>query len=95
MLNPLVQDINKFVLEKIAPSVVSHGGRIDVVSLEDNKLVLGLSGACSTCSLDTFTKEGISEFLLNEFPTLDDCEVIDLEEASEDVPHLSTQVKES
>lgn len=74
----LLQELSKFVTEKIAPGVVSHGGQVEILSFEDNKLTLGLSGACTTCSLDAMTKEGIADYILNNFPDLDDCEVVDI-----------------
>ena len=76
----LMQRINTFVTEKIAPGVVAHGGQVEVVEFQEGKLTLGLSGSCSTCSMDAMTKEGIAEFMLNEFPELDDCVVVDLPE---------------
>ena len=95
-MDPLLTRLGEFLLEKIAPSVVSHGGAIEIIGLTDNRLKIGLSGACSTCSMDTFTKEGIAEFMLNEFPELDDCEVIDLEDTGAGaLPPLAATIKNS
>ena len=84
--------INTFVLEKIAPGIMAHGGNVEITEFKDNKLTLGLSGNCLDCSLDIMTKEGIVEFILNEFAELDDCEVIDLSE-SDSVPQLADWMK--
>ena len=88
----LLKQIDDFILQKIAPGVVSHGGKVEVVAFVDNKLKLGLSGACSTCSMDAFTKEGIAEFVMNEFPDLEDCEVIDLEGETEVLAPLADKI---
>lgn len=78
----LLQELSRFVTEKIAPGVVAHGGQVEIVSFENNNLILGLSGSCTTCSLDAMTKEGIADFVLDAFPDLDDCQVVDIEEES-------------
>ena len=89
----LLKQIDDFITQKIAPSVVSHGGRVEIMDLTDNRLKLGLSGACSTCSMDTLTKEGISEFVMNEFPDLEDCEVVDIDGDETVPPPLAQSIK--
>jgi len=69
--------IENFIDEKIAPGILAHGGNIEVVSLEDHVLKLALSGACESCSIQAFTAEAISNYILDEFPELDDVIVID------------------
>lgn len=64
--------IEKFIDEKIAPGIMSHGGAIEIISLENNILQLALSGACESCSIQAFTAESISNYILDEFPDLDD-----------------------
>lgn len=64
--------IQNFIDEKIAPGIMSHGGSIDIESLEDNVLELSLSGACESCSIQAFTAESISNYILDEFSDLDD-----------------------
>jgi Fe-S cluster biogenesis protein NfuA len=85
----LLNRLEIFIRDKIAPGVLAHGGMVDIKSFEDGKLTLALSGSCTTCSMDTMTKEGIAEFVMNEFPELDDCEVIDIETTQEDTAKLS------
>ncbi len=82
----LLQALSKFITEKIAPGVVAHGGQVEILSFEDNILKLGLSGACTTCSLDAMTKEGIADYVLDAFPDLDDCEVVDIMEENQESP---------
>lgn len=74
--------IQNFIDEKIAPGIMAHGGMIEILSLENNVLQLTLSGACESCSIQAFTAESISNYILDEFPDLDD--VIVREDSIED-----------
>ena len=71
------ESIQKFIDEKIAPGVASHGGSVDIERLEDRVLTIKLAGACGSCSVQAYTAESISDFVLNEFSELDDVVVID------------------
>lgn len=64
--------INNFITEKIAPGILAHGGNITIASLENGVLKLELSGSCQACSVQAYTSESISNFLLEEFPDLED-----------------------
>jgi Fe-S cluster biogenesis protein NfuA len=71
-LSSQYEAVKSFVDEKIAPGILAHGGEVDIVSLKDNILTLQLSGSCGSCSVQAFTSESISNFLLEEFPDLED-----------------------
>ena len=64
--------VKGFIDEKIAPGILAHGGEVSIVSLEDGILTLMLSGACGSCSVQAFTSESIANYLLEEFPDLED-----------------------
>lgn len=66
------QKIQKYINEKILPGVAAHGGEVRIVSLEQNVLTLGLSGACGSCSVQAYTAESLSNYLLEEFAELED-----------------------
>ncbi len=70
--NSLHTNVSKFIDEKIAPGIMSHGGEIVIVSLEEGVLTLKLTGACDGCSVQAYTSESISNYLLDEFPDLED-----------------------
>lgn len=72
MIKTQYKMIEKFIEEKIAPGINSHGGTLEILSFKDNILQLALSGACETCSIQAFTAESISDYILDEFPDLDD-----------------------
>lgn len=66
------ETLKVFIREKISPGVEAHGGQIDIVSLENNVLALRLSGSCVSCSIQAYSSEAISNYILEEFPDLDD-----------------------
>ena len=69
--------IKSFIDEKISPGVMAHGGEVNVISLNDNILTLELSGSCGSCSIQAYTSESISNYILEEFPDLEDVIVTD------------------
>ncbi len=68
----LHEKLKLFIDEKIFPGIAAHGGEIQIVSLENNVLTLELSGSCGSCSIQAYTSESISNYLLEEFPELED-----------------------
>lgn len=73
------QKIQKYINEKILPGVAAHGGEVNIISLEQNVLTLALSGACGSCSVQSYTSEAISNYLLEEFAELEDVIVSEAE----------------
>ncbi|CAK7348471.1 unnamed protein product [Dovyalis caffra] len=64
-LNP--QNVN-LVLEEVRPYLISDGGNVDVVSVEDGVITLKLQGACGNCpSSETTMKMGIERVLKEKF----------------------------
>ncbi|PIA60941.1 hypothetical protein AQUCO_00300452v1 [Aquilegia coerulea] len=57
-----------FVLEDVRPYLISDGGNVDVVSVEDGIISLKLQGACGSCPSSTTTmKMGIERVLKEKF----------------------------
>lgn len=71
------QAIQRFIEEKIAPGVQSHGGDVLIEGLDSGILTISLSGACGSCSVQAYTSESIANYILEEFPDLDDVIVRD------------------
>ncbi|MCA2960367.1 MAG: NifU family protein [Silvanigrellales bacterium] len=69
--------IRRFIDDKISPGVNSHGGEVIIHSLDNNILTLSLSGACGSCGVVAYTSESIANYILEEFPDLDDVVVSD------------------
>ncbi|CAL0308507.1 unnamed protein product [Lupinus luteus] len=56
------------VLEDVRPYLISDGGNVDVVSVEDGVISLKLEGACESCPSSTTTmKMGIERVLKEKF----------------------------
>ena len=64
--------VKDFIEEKISPGILAHGGEVQIISLDNNILTLALSGSCGSCSVQAYTSESISNYILEEFPDLDD-----------------------
>ncbi|MFC1892911.1 NifU family protein [Chloroflexota bacterium] len=57
------------VLNKIRPSLMSDGGNVDLVDVEDGIVKVKLTGACAGCAMSTLTlKMGIERMLKQEIP---------------------------
>jgi Fe/S biogenesis protein NfuA len=66
------------VLERyINPSIASHGGRADLVSVEGARAVLRLSGGCQGCGMAAVTlREGIEKAIRQTVPDI--TEIVDV-----------------
>jgi Fe/S biogenesis protein NfuA len=66
------------VLEaQINPSIAAHGGRADLVAVQDNAAYLRLSGGCAGCGMATVTlSQGIEVALRDSVPEI--TQVIDV-----------------
>ena len=63
--------------EQVRPALAAHGGNVEIVDLDNNKLFLRLQGGCQGCSSSTATlKDGIQTLVKQNFPEITD--VVDL-----------------
>ena len=70
---PLAQRVVAVLEQAVNPSIASHGGRADLVALneEDGTAYLRLSGGCQGCAMSQMTlRQGIETTLLEEVPQL-------------------------
>jgi Fe/S biogenesis protein NfuA len=70
---PLAQRVVAVLEQAVNPSIASHGGRADLVALneEDGTAYLRLSGGCQGCAMSQMTlRQGIETTLLEEVPEL-------------------------
>ena len=64
-----MQDKVEEVLEKIRPVLISDGGNVELVEVNDGTVKLKLVGACAGCPMSTLTlKNGIERILKQEIP---------------------------
>ncbi len=74
----MLNKIEKVLDEQIRPALASHGGGIEIVDFDNQKLFVKLSGGCQGCSSSKATlKDGIERLLLQKFPELIE-ELVDL-----------------
>ncbi len=67
------------VLDKIRPSLLMHGGSVELVGVKDGVVKVNLTGACRGCAMSTMTlKMGIERILKSEVPEVK--EVVAVEE---------------
>ncbi|HVT41726.1 MAG TPA: NifU family protein [Acidimicrobiales bacterium] len=70
---PLALRVAAVLEQAVNPSIASHGGRADLVALneDDGTAYLRLSGGCQGCAMSQMTlKQGIETALLEEVPEL-------------------------
>lgn len=61
----LVHDL----IDRVQPYLRSHGGGVEVVSVEDGVVFVKMLGACDGCPLiDVTLRQGIEEMLLENVP---------------------------
>ena len=74
----MIHKVEKILDEQIRPALASHGGNIEIVDYDNNKLFVKLSGGCQGCSSSKATlKDGIERLLVGKFPGLID-ELVDM-----------------
>jgi Fe/S biogenesis protein NfuA len=85
----MIRKIEKILDEQIRPALGSHGGDIEVIDFDNNKLYVKLVGGCQGCSSSKATlKDGIERLLIGKFPELIQ-EVVDLtDHAAGDSPYM-------
>jgi Fe/S biogenesis protein NfuA len=89
----LPQRVLTVLEEQINPAIASHGGRADLVAVEDGIAYLRLSGGCQGCGLASVTlSQGIEVAILDTVPEI--TEVIDVtDHASGDNPYYEAAKK--
>jgi len=74
-----IQLIQRTISEQVRPLLKAHGGDIDLIDVEGNKVIVAFRGMCSQCPTAEFTMKDVVEARLREFVTND----IIVEEQSE------------
>lgn len=63
--------------EQVRPALAAHGGNVEIIDLDNDKLFVRLSGGCQGCSSSKATlKDGIQTLVKQNFPEI--TEVVDL-----------------
>lgn len=73
--------IQFFIESKINPGLKSHNGRVDLIDLHQNQILIQFSGGCHGCSLSNKTlKENIEKLIQNQFSEIE--KIIDITDHS-------------
>lgn len=80
--------IEKILDEQVRPALKAHGGGVELVDVDNDKVFIKLFGGCQGCSASSATvKQGIETLLKKEFPDIQ--EVVDLtDHDSGDNPYM-------
>jgi Fe/S biogenesis protein NfuA len=69
--NPVVVKILTVLEQSVNPAIAAHGGRADLVAIEDDVAYLQLSGGCQGCGMAAATlREGIEVAILEAVPEI-------------------------
>lgn len=84
----MIRKIELLFDEQIRPSLASHGGNIEIIDLDNDRLFVKLHGGCQGCSSSKLTlKDGIEQLVIRNFPMIK--EVVDLtDHASGENPYM-------
>jgi NifU-like protein len=59
--------IQQTINEQIRPALRAHGGNIELIDVEGNKVVVAFRGMCAQCRLAELTMKDVVEAKLKEF----------------------------
>lgn len=59
--------IQQTINEQIRPALRAHGGNIELIDVEANKVIVAFRGMCAQCRLAEFTMKDVVEAKLREF----------------------------
>jgi len=62
-----IQLIQQTINEQIRPALRAHGGNIELIDVEGNKVVVAFRGMCAQCRLTELTMKDVVEAKLREF----------------------------
>lgn len=73
----MYEKVSKLINEKIRPSLMLHGGDIELVDVKDNVVKIRLKGACSGCPMSQLTFVALVEKTIKEnMPEIKAVEVV-------------------
>jgi NifU-like protein len=62
-----IQLIQQTINEQIRPALRAHGGNIELIDVEGNKVIVAFRGMCAQCMLAEYTMKDVVEARLREF----------------------------
>ena len=62
-----IQMVQQTINEQIRPALRAHGGNIELIDVEGDKVIVAFRGMCAQCKLTEFTMKDVVEAKLREF----------------------------
>lgn len=67
----MIRKIELLFDEQVRPSLAAHGGNVEIIDLDNDKLFVRLTGGCQGCSSSSATlKDGIQTLVKKHFPEI-------------------------
>lgn len=83
-----IQLIKETINDQIRPALRAHGGNIELIDVEGDKVIVAFRGMCAQCKLAEFTMKDVVEARLREFVSKDLFVEEDRDSAQEPHNHL-------
>ncbi|MBT3235976.1 MAG: NifU family protein [Bdellovibrionales bacterium] len=72
----MIRKIEALLKEEVVPALEAHGGSIEVVDVDNNKVYVKMTGGCHGCAGARATlKDGVERIIKERFPMIE--EVVD------------------
>ena len=69
--DPVAEQVQKVIDEKVAPSLAGHGGWVELLEVNGDAAIIQFGGGCQGCGMSQVTlKEGIESSILQEVPEI-------------------------
>jgi Fe-S cluster biogenesis protein NfuA len=73
----MIRQIEKLFDEMVRPALAAHGGNIELIDIDNNKIFVKMSGGCQGCASSTATlKDGVERLVKQNYPEIE--EIVDL-----------------
>lgn len=77
----MIAQIENLFDKQIRPALAQHGGNVEIIDVDNQKLFVKLVGGCQGCSSSKATlKDGIEQLVKQKFPDI--LEVVDITDHS-------------
>jgi Fe-S cluster biogenesis protein NfuA len=85
----MIRKIEALLQAEVVPSLEAHGGSIEVIDVDNNKVYVKMTGGCHGCAGARATlKEGVERIIKERFPMIE--EVVDTtDHQSGENPYMS------
>jgi len=73
----MIRKIETLLKDQVAPALAAHGGAVELIDVDNDKVFIKLTGGCQGCSSSqTTVKQGIESLIKQNFPEIN--EIVDI-----------------